>query len=110
VLPAFIRDRLERRPPVTAQHHSHRLPRLVRLFVADVTAAAITVPPAVARPIDSENVPASVESSPPVVQTIDEGFDWGSAAIGAGGGGALVVIVALGVAAHTTRRPVGVTR
>jgi hypothetical protein len=75
-----------------------------------VTAAAFAVPPANARPIDSENVPARVDSSPPVVQTIDEGFDWGSAAIGAGSGGALVVIVALGVAAYATRRPVGVSR
>jgi hypothetical protein len=92
---------------VTAQHPSHRL---ARLLVAGVTAAAIAAPPANARPIDSQYAPANDDSSPPVVQTIDDGFDWGSAAIGAGSGGALVVIVALGVAAYTSRRPVGITR
>ena len=44
------------------------------------------------------------------MQRIDQGFDWGSAAIGAGGAGALVVIVALGGTAYTTRHRVGVAR
>ena len=55
--------------------------------------------------------PTSVEpEQAPVVQRIDQGFDWGSAAIGAGGAGALVVIVALGGTAYTTRHRVGVAR
>jgi hypothetical protein len=41
----------------------------------------------------------------PVVQKIDDGFDWGSAAVGA-----LVVVVALGGVAYTTRHRLGVVR
>ena len=40
--------------------------------------------------------PIETESAPPVTTTIDEGFDWGSAAIGAGAAGALLVLVSLG--------------
>ena len=92
-------------------------PTLARLLAAGVIAAALAAPPAVARPIDGPNEPvrpdppAVVETEqPPVVQRIDAGFDWGSAAIGAGGAGALVVIVALGGAAYTARHRVGVAR
>jgi hypothetical protein len=101
---------------MTAQHRSHRL---ARLLAAGVTAAALAAPPAVARPIEGPNEPglpdpdATVVVEPeqaPVVQQIDEGFDWGSAAIGAGGAGALVVVVALGGVAYTTRQRVGVAR
>ena len=54
---------------------------------------------------------AAVEpDQPPVVQEIDDGFNWGSAAIGAGATGALVVIVALGGVAYTTRHRIGVAR
>ena len=101
---------------MTAPHRSHRL---ARMLAAVLTAAALAAPQAVARPIDGplepdpgatavvepENTPA-----PPVVQEIDDGFDWGSAAIGAGGAGALLVVVALGGVAYTTRRGIGVAR
>jgi hypothetical protein len=95
-----------------AQHRSHRL---AGLLIAGVTAVALAAPPAVARPIDDPRLPAEptvvVNSErPPVVQEIDDGFDWGSAAIGAGGAGALVVIVALGGVAYTTRNRIGVAR
>jgi hypothetical protein len=46
----------------------------------------------------------------PVVRTIDEGFDWGSAAIGAGGAGAAIVLVSLGGAAYVARRRAPVPR
>jgi hypothetical protein len=86
---------------------AHRSHRLARLLAAGVTAAALAAPPAVARPIDGPNEPvrpdrgttAAVESAPApadapiVVRHIDAGFDWGSAAIGAGGAGALVVLI-----------------
>jgi hypothetical protein len=37
-----------------------------------------------------------------VTTTIDEGFDWGSAAIGAGGASALLVLVSLGAMHHAS--------
>ena len=100
---------------MTAQHRSHRL---ARLLAAGVTAAALAAPPASARPIDGPNDPVRPDpfetgaqsEQAPVVQKIDEGFDWGSAAIGAGGAGALVVIVAFGGAAYTSRHRIGVAR
>jgi len=101
---------------MTTPHHSHRL---ARVLAAGVTAAALAAPSAGARPIDGPEQPVRLDpgptvvvapEQPPVVQTIDEGFDWGSAAIGAGSGGALVVVVALGGVAYTSRHRVGVAR
>ncbi|HWM12744.1 MAG TPA: hypothetical protein VNO82_25515 [Solirubrobacteraceae bacterium] len=101
---------------MTAQHRSHRL---ARLLAAGVTAAALAAPAAVARPIDGPNEPVRPDPGEtvvveaehaPVVQKIDDGFDWGSAAIGAGSGGALVVIVALGGVAYSSRHRVGLAR
>ena len=93
---------------MTAQHRSHRF---ARLLAAGVAAAALAAPPAVARPIDEPQEPIRPEPEQPVVvHKIDDGFDWGSAAIGAGGAGALAVVVALGGAAYTTRHRIGVAR
>jgi hypothetical protein len=94
-------------------HHSHRL---TRLLAAGMAAAALAAPPAIARPIDGPNEPVRpdpvtpVEAPAPVVQEIDNGFDWGSAAVGAGAAGALVVVVALGGAAYAGRHRVDVAR
>jgi hypothetical protein len=44
------------------------------------------------------------------VRTIDEGFDWGSAAIGAGSAGAVIVLVSLGGAAYVARHRAPVPR
>ena len=93
---------------MTAQHRSHRL---ARALAAGVAAAALAAPVAVARPIDSPHEPVAGEPEQPVVvQKLDDGFDWGSAAVGAGGAGALAVVVALGGVAYTTRRRIGVAR
>ena len=99
---------------MTVQHRSHRLGRLL---AAGVTAAALAAPPAVARPIDDPQLPvhpgrtlAGEPEQAPVVQQIDGGFDWGSAAIGAGGSGALLVLLTLGGVAYTTRHRIGVAR
>jgi hypothetical protein len=100
---------------MTARHRYHRL---ARLLAAGVTAAALAAPPAGARLVDGPNDPvrpdpfetAGGPEQAPVVQKIDEGFDWGSAAIGAGGGGAIVVIVAFGGVAYTARHRIGVAR
>ena len=56
-------------------------------------AAPIREPGTGDTPLSTEPVTAD---SPAMTTTIDEGFDWGSAAIGAGGAGALIVLVSLG--------------
>ena len=100
---------------------THRPHRLAGLIAAGITAAALAAPAAVARPIDGPNEPVRpdpgstvVEPDPspapaPVVRMIDDGFDWGSAAIGAGGAGALVVLVSLGGFAYATRNRIQAT-
>jgi hypothetical protein len=40
-----------------------------------------------------------------IVRSVDEGFDVGSAAIGAGGAGALLVLLSLGGFAYASRHP-----
>jgi hypothetical protein len=76
-----------------AKHHSHRL---ARLAAASLTAAALAAPAASARPAPLDQ-PVVIEPDPaPVVQTVDNGFDWDSAAIGAGGAGALLLLVSVG--------------
>ena len=97
--------------------------RLSRVLAAGVTAGALAASPAVARPIDGPQDPVAPdpdrvaavapEQAPSrriVVPTVDDGFDWGSAAIGAGGAGALIVVVAFGGATYTTRHRIGVPR
>ena len=96
---------------------------LARLLAVGAVAAALAAPAAVARPMDGQNDPvrpdpgttAAVDSTPapadaPIVRSVDAGFDWGSAAIGAGGAGALVVLVTLGGFAYTSRNRIGVAR
>jgi hypothetical protein len=87
---------------------SHRRSHLRRSLAAGLAAAALAAPAAQASPIlepGTGNAPGSatldttpIETEPaaPVVTTIEEGFDWGSAAIGAGAAGALLALVSLG--------------
>jgi hypothetical protein len=82
-----------------------------------VATAAIAAPPAIARPIDGPNEPVRPDPGTTlavapdhaprrVVQTIGDGFDWGSAAIGAG---ALILSVTpVGFAQFTARHRIGV--
>jgi hypothetical protein len=94
------------------------------VLAAGLTAGALAATPALARPIDDPRLPqyrdggvtAAVTSEPApadapvVVRRVDAGFDWGSAAIGAGGAGALAVVIALGGVAYAGRQRIGVTR
>jgi hypothetical protein len=84
---------------MTAKIHSHRLARLVAV---SLTAAALAAPAASARPAPRDQ-PVVIAPEPPVVQTVDNGFDWDSAAIGAGGAGALLLLVSLGGFTYRTR-------
>lgn len=96
---------------------------LARLLAVGAVAAALAAPAAVARPLDGPNEPvlpdpgtaAAVEPEPgpadePIVRSVETGFDWGSAAIGAGAAGALIVIVSLGGVAVSSRHRIRVAR
>ena len=80
--------------------------RLIRLIAASIAALALLAPSAMARS-DYPVSPVSSSSSsdgPPVVVEADEssGFDWGSAAIGAGVAAGIVLLA--GATATTTVR------
>ena len=96
---------------------------LARLVAVGAIAVALTAPAAVARPIDGPNEPVRPDpftsstvapdpapADPPIVRSVDAGFDWGSAAIGAGGAGALVVVISAGGFAYMSRNRMGVAR
>jgi hypothetical protein len=105
----------------------HRRSQVQRCLATGIAVAALAAPAAQAAPSlepgskdTSQSSTAEVRGvepepvaadSPPVTTTIDEGFDWGSAAIGAGGAGALIALAALGGFAprvstrHPRRRP-----
>jgi hypothetical protein len=71
----------------------------MKLLAAGVTSAALLVPAvASARPADV--VPPTARPEPVVsVQSSDSGFDWGSAGVGAGAAGGIVLIAAGGFGA-----------
>jgi hypothetical protein len=76
---------------------SHRITRLVLIGLAVLALAA---PVASARPASQDArpaVPVQIEpDAAPVVQSVDTGFDWASAAIGAGIAGGLILLVSWG--------------
>ena len=78
---------------------SHRTTRLV---TAGLVAGALAAPAASARPVADPPVPRGGEpvviddAAVPVVQSVDEGFDWTSAAIGAGAAGGLILLIGVG--------------
>jgi hypothetical protein len=82
--------------------------RITRLATAALIAGALAAPAASARPapLDSPlppgGEPVVIEPEPaPVVQSVDNGFDWDSAAIGAG---ALVLLIGAGGSTYRRRR------
>ena len=72
---------------------SHRITRLVLIGLAVLALAA---PVASARPAPADTPTGPVQPEAPVVLSVDDGFDWASAAIGAGIAGGLVLLVAWG--------------
>lgn len=86
--------------------------RTTLTFVTAAAVVAMAAPGASARPIDSE--PAQVSQSttrPTVTRTVDEGIDLGSAALGAGGAGAVLMLTAAGaVTVMYRRRHAGASR
>jgi hypothetical protein len=106
---------------MTLQPRSRRLARVV---AAGLAVGALAAPPAVAGPIIGPVVreherggtavtvapDTAVDPRPLVVRAVDDGFDWGSAAIGAGGAGAFLTLASLGAFAYTSRNRVPVAR
>ena len=69
--------------------------RILRSTAVALAVTAISAPAASARPV-GETHPIGIES-PPVITTVDDGFDWGSAGLGAGTAGAIVLLSLAGV-------------
>jgi len=92
--------------------------RISRLATAGLVAGAVAAPAASARPapfdspVPAGSEPVVIEPAPaPVVQSVNEGFDWDSAAIGAGAAGALVVLIGVGGTSYRRRHDdIGVAR
>jgi hypothetical protein len=92
---------------MTTKIRSHRLARLVAV---SLTAAALVAPAASARPAPLDP-PVVIAPEPAPVITVDNGFDWDSAAVGAGGAGALLLLVSLGGFTYRSRHhDVGILR
>jgi hypothetical protein len=78
--------------------------RFARLLVAGFAAGALAAPAASARPAPPEastipgdaSTQVAAEFDAPIVRSVDEGFDWASAALGAGGAGGLVLVLLAG--------------
>ena len=91
---------------------SHRITRLVS---AALIAGALAAPTASAVPASPDRQPADrvivAPERAPVVQSVDDGFDWASAAIGAGAAGGLVLLIGVGGSTYRHRREhVGIAR
>jgi hypothetical protein len=92
--------------------------RIARLGTAALIAGALAAPAASARPAPLESpvpagsAPVVIEPEPaPIVQSVDDGFDWGSAAIGGGAAGAIVLLIGVGGTTYLHRHDhIGVAR
>ncbi len=114
-LPALwsVRGIPPRPPRKAAVKKAHRHHRITRLLAVSLAAGALAAPAASARPapLDLPPVPDTgelvvIEPEPaPIVQPVEQGFDWGSAAIGAGGAGALLLLVSVGGLTYRHRHP-----
>jgi hypothetical protein len=89
---------------------SHRRSQLLRSLAAGLAVTALAAPAASARPmLDPGSGEAPPTDTAPVTVAVDDGIDWGSAAIGAGGAGMLLLLAAGGAtyASHGRRRVPG---
>jgi hypothetical protein len=93
---------------------SPRRTRLAHAVAGALAATAIAAPAAGAIPVEEyldgpsrgSEAAGTLDSeapAPTVTRTIDEGFDWGSAAIGAGGASAALLLGAAGALAASRR-------
>ena len=88
--------------------------RITRLATAGLIAGALAAPAASARPAgpDTPGEPVVIEPDPaPVVHSVDDGFDWASAAIGAGTAGGLILLIGAGGSTYRHRHQhIGIAR
>jgi hypothetical protein len=99
--------------PQEVSMHRHRSSIAIAL-----AAVALAAPAAQARPMDppintfteEEQRALRGESAVPRVQSIDSGFDWGSAAVGAGAGAGVLALLMVGGLSAAGRRPVRTSR
>jgi hypothetical protein len=73
--------------------------RIIRLVTIGLAVLAFAAPAAIARPAldpTTSGEQIAIEPEAPVVQSVDQGFDWGSAAIGAGLAGGMVLLISWG--------------
>ena len=77
--------------------------RITRLVLVGLAVLALAAPVASARPAPADTPIPSVEPAPPVVQSVDEGFDWASAAIGAGAAGGIILLISWGGVTYRRR-------
>lgn len=91
---------------------SSRITRLVTIglaVLAFAAPAATAMPPAPDAPASGESI--AIEPEPPVVQSVDQGFDWGSAAIGGGLAGGIILLISWGGVTYRHRHePAGLAR
>jgi hypothetical protein len=104
----------ERTMPARSPRRCRRLVRTVTgvLLVSALAAPAADARPDAFRPHTVESVPAVTNptQAPTVTRTIDDGFDVGSAAIGAGGAAAALLLTGAGTAAISRHRRIGALR
>jgi hypothetical protein len=100
---------------------ARRTRRLRRTVAGTLAVVAIAAPAAGARPAlepaggTSSGSPAAIEreaeAAAPTVIRIDQGFEWGSAAIGAGGAAVVLLLTVAGAATVSRRQHrIGVVR
>jgi len=74
--------------------------RITRLVLVGLAVLALAAPAASARPAGTDYKDTGeafvLEPEAPVVQSVDNGFDWGSAAIGAGIAGGIILLISWG--------------
>jgi hypothetical protein len=76
----------------------------MKTAAATLLALALAAPPAAGRPILDPPTQRDIAAPPRVIVRADDGFDWGSASIGAAATGGLVLIAAGGLAAARRTR------
>jgi hypothetical protein len=70
--------------------------RITRMVLIGLAVLALAAPVASARPAPADPPTGPIPAEPPVVQSVDNGFDMGSAAIGAGVAGGIVLLIVWG--------------
>jgi len=73
--------------------------RITRLVLVSLVVLAFAAPAASALPAPADSQPAEqvvIEPQTPIVRSVNAGFDWASAAIGAGFAGGIILLIAWG--------------